>query len=284
MIFLRRRLLLFIVLIFLFVLLVYREHSRSLLATPPTSLFDKGVIFIYSPINRAMSYVGHFFTDGWNHYMASVGASKENENLRRELSAKDLQLFSLQEQLRSRGVEDKIKKGAYGLGLEGVSASIIAFDPYSVSKTAWISVGSGDGVKSDQPVMSEEGLVGRTLKVGEKSSQILLLNDSRFAVDVVDVPTRVRALVVGMDNRNVLKRYPMLTRLEYLNLGDEIHEGDLLITSGLSPIYPKGIPVGNIANVKTERDSLFQSAAVIPCVDLSKVDLVFVVTGGSGHE
>ncbi len=284
MIFLRRRLLFFTLLIFLFVILVYRERHHANSSSVETSFFDKGILFIYHPINRWMSRVEHFFNDGWHHYFELVGVTKENENLQKELSEKELKLLFLQEQLRSCIVENKLELKGDGLGLKGVNASIIAFDPYAISKTAWISAGSRDGIKANQPVMTEEGLVGRILKVGETSAQILLLNDTRFAVDVVDVTTRVRALVVGFNNRTNLKRYPILTRLEYLNLGDEIHEGDLLVTSGLGSLYPKGIPVGNIATVKTDKDSLFQSAAVIPSVDFSKVDLVFVVTGGEEHE
>lgn len=68
-----------------------------------------------------------------------------------------------------------------------------------------------------------------------------------------------------------------MTHLEFLQMGDAIHTGDLFITSGLNGIYPEGIPVGNVIKIEKTSDELAMQA-ILPLVDFGKLEQVFVVT------
>lgn len=277
MFFRRRSVLLVIITIVFVVLLNFRgdytpsSHEPGIL---PVGLLER----VYLPVHHLILGVTSRFSGIWNHYIDLVGKSRENEKLKEELDFKNLHILSLQERLREKSQGADFIKDMKSLGWEGVAANVIAYDPLSVSKTIWIDSGSNDGVAKDFPVMTQKGLVGRVVRVLPQTSQVLLLIDKRFTVDVLDEATRTRAMVVGLGDAPRLKRYPFMTQMEYLKLGDEINAGDLLMTSGLSDLYPRGIPVGYILEIAKDEENVFQSAAVIPSVDFAKIERVIVLT------
>lgn len=274
----KKRVLLFIILFLLFAVLLNLRQNRPLYSIPRVTLIEQIAVSLYVPIHKVINIVTDAVKQSWSNYFALIGAKKENQRLKEEISLKDLYIMTLKERLklqdRTRYLNHKINL----LGWDGVTGEVIGYDPYSESQTLWLSVGSKKGIKVDQPVITLEGLAGRVVKVLPESSQVLLMVDPRFAVDVIDESSRVRALVVGSGKKASLKRYPYLTHLEYLNLGDEVNQGDLLITSGLGGIYPRGIPVGNVTDAEKDRDDLFQTSAVLPVVDFNKLEELIILT------
>lgn len=271
-----RRVVLVFFLIGLLTYLINLRENRSVFATP--QLTQVGAFFgaVLIPIEKSLVAITSSLSGVWNGYFNLVGLRRDYEELKEKTALKDLFILSLKERVKNQEGLQYIEQEMDGLKIKGIPANVVAFDPYTSSQTVWISVGSTEGIKIDQPVMSLSGLVGRVVKVLAHSSQVLLITDPRFSVDVIDEQTRVRALVVGSGGGNALKRYPFMTHLEYLNLGDEINQGDSLITSGLGSIYPAGIPVGNVVQVQKGED-LFANSAVLPAVDISKLEQVFVI-------
>lgn len=276
---LRRRPVLAVLLIILLVVLFQLREDRLPSPERGGSYLDRGLVFVYTPIQKTMDKLTGFVSDTWSRYINLVGVKRENKRLREQLELQDLYILSLKERLKIHDRENLTKQKVQRRGWEGIPARVIAFDPYARSHTLWISAGSEQGVELDLPVITLEGLVGRVVKVFDQSSQVLLLVDSRFSVDVIDESTRVRALVVGSGRGAEVKRYPYLTHLEFLKLGDAIREGDLLITSGFSDLYPKGIPVGNVIRIQKDEGDLFQTSLVLPVVDFTKLDQAMVLTG-----
>ncbi|MBI4412068.1 MAG: rod shape-determining protein MreC [Deltaproteobacteria bacterium] len=265
-----------LILLFIILLNLRQDGSRKF---PPVHFIDRIIVSLYTPVQGIIDNTVDFIGNGWSGYFALVGVKKENQRLKDEIGLRELELLSLKERLRAQDREDYLAQKAGILGWEGVSARVIGYDPYAQSQTIWLSVGSSRGVAMDQPVLTVEGLVGRIVKVFPTSSQVLLLVDPHFSVDVIDEATRVRALVVGSGRGTELKRYPFLTHLEFLSLGDEIRKGDLLITSGFGEIYPAGIPVGKIIDVEQKENALFKSSGVLPLADFGKLEQVMILTG-----
>jgi len=274
---LKRRSVLLVLLIILLVIFFQLRQELSSAKLPVSTLFDRVLVSLFTPVQKGIDKFADLIGNSWSGYLNLIGVKKENNKLKEELAFKKLYILSLEERLRIERHEKLIEQKMDLLGWEGIPARVISFDPYAKSHTLWISAGSKQGIHLNRPVITLEGLVGRVVKVFDHSSQILLLVDSRFSVDVIDEETRVRALVVGSGKQAELRRYPYLTHLEFLNLGDEIYEGDLLVTSGLGPLYPKGIPVGNVIRIQKKENALFQTSVVLPVVDFSKLDQVMVL-------
>ncbi len=271
--FFKRRLLLLLFLLGSFLFLLHSSWKDS---WPVAGYIDRFLVRVYQPVASGLSSVSSFFKKGVSGYFFLVGVSKENSLLKEQLAALDQKILFLNEELKRIHQSQDTDRLTSSLG-DFIAADVISFDPLALSKTIWISAGYDKGVKVNQPVVASLGLVGRVVKVFPQTAQVLLLIDSRFSVDVLDENTRVKALVSGLGDTVELKRYPFLSQMEYLNLGDEIHPGDLLMTSGLSPIYPKGIPVGTVMDIKKGDNDLFQTALVLPKVDMGKLEQVRVL-------
>lgn len=276
----QRRTVLVLVLVCLFVIFLNLKPEESDPADKSLTVPERVLIALYSPVTRGFNIISDAFKSTFRNYLSLVGTRKENSRLKADLAWRQSEIASLQERLievRQRaGLQDLSQKISY----EGVTGRVVAYDPLAGSQSIWIDAGSEQGVALDQPVIAPEGLVGRVIKVTGNLSQVLLLADPHFAVDVVEQQSRVRALVVGLGrNAAEIPHPPLMSHLEYLRLGSELHRGDLLVTSGLSSLYPPGLPVGTVLTVETSGDgSFFKSSKVLPMVDFGKLETVLVLT------
>lgn len=246
--------------------------------------FGDIVVSLTEPVQNVFSSTYHFVGGLFSRYFWLVGVKDKNISLSETVAFQKAYIASLKERLKESNDISSLDDLVASWGLEGVHAKMLAYDPIVQSQTVWLSAGASDGIEVDQPVITQAGLAGRIIKVFSKTSQALLLVDANFAVDVIDQETRVRALVAGTGQTTQLSRYPLLTHLEFLRLGDEIHTGDLLVTSGINGIYPPSIPVGYVVKIadftdtgEKSTDSLYKSTVVMPVTDFSKLDRVMIL-------
>lgn len=283
----KRKFVLAIFLIVLLVALLNLQQNRPLFHSPHTTLLDAFLVYVYSPAQKGWLYATDSVKRGWSDYIWLVRVKDQNERFKKSLAVSQLEILSLKERLRIDSFDGTLHDRLKAIGLDGISARITAHDPYARSQTIWVSAGSAQGVEVDQPVMSLQGLVGRVIKVFGQSSQVLLLADPHFAVDVIEVSSRVRAVVVGSGKQVEVERYPLLSHVEFFNRGIELKGGELLITSGLGGIYPQGIPVGRIISDKKKKEFVSGEAPsllVSPAVDFSKLEMVMILTKGEEGE
>ncbi len=266
-----------LVLIGLFILLFNFTQGKNIVVLEELPFIDRVVMRVFGPVQNKVSHFFSGINHIWGKYLVLTDQTDEIARLQAELDLERTYVVTLKERQRVQTQEEVTGHNYEKLGLKGVFARVTGYDPLASSQAVWLSAGMSDGISVDNPVMTEKGLVGRIIKVFDHTSQVLLLVDSHFAVDVVDQETRVRALVSGMGNGIRLQKYPLLSHLEFLKLGEAIHVGDLLLTSGLNGIYPPGIPVGNVIKATREEDASF-TTAVLPVIDTSDLEQVFVVT------
>ena len=201
-----------------------------------------------------------------------------------ELAALRVDLIRLQEENRAiKSQKDIFSQNGLAEG-EGLPARVIGYDPIPAFRSLTIDQGSQHGLKPDQVVVSSGGVVGRVMRTGELSSQVLLVTDLNSSVDVVDARTRARGVLVGKKRDMGLKRERWMTEAEYVSASEEIVAGDLLLTSGLDGVFPKGLPVGIVASVKKDASGLFWQAEVQPYVELNKLEDVLVLAPKEGGE
>ena len=206
----------------------------------------------------------------WEGYVNLVGVARENEVLRerlRELEAErnraveiGLQNERLQLLLSFRGE----------LGGESIAARITGRGSTSLFQSFTLDRGENDGVRPGMAVVCADGVVGRIAQVSPNASHVLLITNHNSGVDAVIQRTRARGIVEGALEGGAVMKYVKRT--------EDIEIGDVVVTSGLDRIYPKGVRIGRIVEVTRKDYGLFQVATLVPSVDFSRLEEVLVVT------
>jgi rod shape-determining protein MreC len=149
---------------------------------------------------------------------------------------------------------------------------VIGVDPNPYLRYIAINVGAQHGVEKGYPVVGAgAGLVGRVAEVGPRTSKVQLLTDGDSSVAVLLQTSRGTGLVVGQPDSTL--------RMKYIPQGEEIEVGDVVLTSGLGGVMPKGLVVGEVTEIQGEDYELHQEAIVQPAVDFRRLELVLVITG-----
>lgn len=132
-----------------------------------------------------------------------------------------------------------------------------------------LNVGNEDNVIKNQAVIDMKGLVGKTINIGQKTCKVQLITDKNFAVSVK----------VGKEMLlSIFKpTYGKLGYLERVLKTIDVHEGDIIYTSGVSKIYPSDIPVAKITSIKNNPKKLFLDVNVEILADIDYLNYVFII-------
>ena len=156
--------------------------------------------------------------------------------------------------------------------LNTLAAQVIGVSPSNFERTVFIDRGSRAGVKKDMPVIAGDGLVGRVIRVGASTSEILLLIDRTSAVASRVVPSGETGLLEGDGSEN--------TKLELFNPDAKLGVGDRVVTSGYDRgLYPPGIPIGTVVSAPPAQSNLSRVVTIQPYVDFSSLDYVLLIIG-----
>ena len=150
-----------------------------------------------------------------------------------------------------------------------LSARVIGHDLLGQHSTLFIDKGSDDGVLPGQAVITPVGVVGTVLNSEKSFSQILTLTDRYSDIDAVIERSRARGILEGVS--------PTVCRLKYLQRTDDVQVGDLVLTTGLDHIFPKGFPIGKVTRVDKKDYGITQEVQVEPLVSTFDSEAVFVV-------
>jgi rod shape-determining protein MreC len=155
-----------------------------------------------------------------------------------------------------------------------VPAEIVARDSSTWWRTVSINRGKEDKVEGDMPVVTDEGLVGKTTTVGNSISVVLLVSDENCKVAANVEGTREQGIVSG---ERVTGGLTPLLNLNFLSKQANLKPGQKVYTSGVGGVFPSGIPIGAVKTFHMRE--LDGQAQLNPVVDLSHLEDVFVVTG-----
>jgi len=169
----------------------------------------------------------------------------------------------------------KLDAAARALPFKTVAAPVIARDPSGLLKTIVIGAGTDQGVRVDQVVLSEQGVVGRVSEAGSNYAKIVLVTDSGSSVSALVQTSRASGIVRG--------QYGDTLVMEWILQSDPVKPGDVVVTAGLGlgtelrSLYPKGLVIGTVVDVTKAEVSAYQRAVVAPAVDLRKLENVLVI-------
>ena len=205
--------------------------------------------------------------------MGLAGLRFENQVLREQNLRLFLELMELREarleNVRLYGLLDFKTRGVAAEGF--IAGRVIARDPDRIANTILIDVGRKDGVRDRMPVLTADGLVGRVLDVHEGTAVVQLLLDRNCRVSaVVQQSGRAQGIVVYENG---------IFYLKYVSIRFAIQEGDIVVSSGLGGIFPKGLFVGRVSELREGERGLFREIILEAGVNFANLEEVFVLKG-----
>ncbi len=199
----------------------------------------------------------------------TVTLRAENQRLRRSNIQLADEVYQLREarleNIRLRRKLEFKERSSYDL----VAARVVGQSIDAVRNTITLNVGKNNGVREQMPIVSESGLVGRVVLTSDNYSigQVLLNMDFRTSAKVER--SRIDGIV----------QWDGSTHLRLSNVAKtlDVNEGDVIVTSEYSNIFPPGIFIGIVSRVQNIPGSITKDIRVQPGVDFSRLEEVFVM-------
>lgn len=209
----------------------------------------------------------------WQNTVSSIyeyrAIKLENEILRERLALLSFENSLMEEAViennRLRNLLDFKRKSSFDL----IPASLISRNYQGFSHVFFINVGESEGVTSNMPVVSSEGLIGKISFPVNNGSLVQALDDLNFRVSATIQRSRVKGIIKPDINSNL--------RLDYVPVISDVVEGDVVLTSGISDIFPGGIEIGYVSEIDTIKTEHFKVIHIEPSVDLMNVEEAFVI-------
>ena len=148
-------------------------------------------------------------------------------------------------------------------------SELVGVDASPWFRSALVDRGQVDGVRAGMPVISEQGLVGLVRATSTTAARTMLVVDRQSAIDGTVQRSRTRGLVRGRGTDQL--------EFEFVARGHDVEVGDLVMTSGLGGVYPKGLRMGEVVEILDPGSQLMQTALIEPAVDFGRLEQVFVM-------
>lgn len=244
--------------------------SAQVVTKSGVSVLEGAVFGAFAELQRATSWTVGGLDGVWEGYLDLRGIRDENLQLRKQVA--DLEIRLQEERARARRGErlELLLDLSSALPQTTMAADVIAADATAWFRTVTINRGWRDGVVKDHAVLSPAGVVGRVIdQPAPHASKIQLIIDRNAAIGTLIERSRAGGVAVGDENGHGL-------RLEYVPPAADIKLGDMVVTSGLDGIYPKGYVVGQVDRVERDGNG-YSFIGVKPAVDFSALEEVLVV-------
>jgi rod shape-determining protein MreC len=232
------------------------------------SLLEDTLLTLFSPFLRSASSVTSGFASTWHRYVGLRGVEQENRRLRARVGTLTLDAREAEEARheaeRLRALLDLRDTAHPG----SIAARVIARGGAGSARTLVVDRGSSAGVARQQAVITPRGAVGRVVEAAPGVAKVLSLVDPNSGVAAIVQRTRVQGVLVG-EGENTC-------RLEFVSDNAPVEVGDVVVTSGLDAIFPKGILLGVISEVG-EAQGLTRYVQVRPEVDPHRLEEVLVL-------
>ena len=276
----RRAVLAALVALSLFLLTAYFGEANG----GPLHAVQRTAMEVLAPIQEGANRALKPFRDLFGWFGDTLDAKEERDRAMAERNALRKQLADVTLQKREleqlKGLDQINTTGGLD-DYEPVTARMIARSPSSWYQTFQINKGSSDGVRVNQPVVNDAGLVGKIKEVSDGNAVVMLLTDPEFGVSARSLdsgePGSVSPAVGSAGD----------LRFELVPNAKEVRRGERIITAGtstsakvsdLTSLYPPGIPIGTVNRIETGEGELDRVIHVKPAAELRKLDIVEVLT------
>jgi len=237
------------------------------------SYIENTVNKLVMPIQNGLVYLKNKIAGNNNFFENIDNLKQENKELKEQQKALELKLSELEvikaenETLRAyANLTDKYTE------YKTVPAYIISKDISNLSSTFVINAGTNDGVYSNMAVISADGIVGHTISVTAETAKVQPIIDPSSSVSGVMNISHDNLMVKGLVNETI--------KLKAVYIGAEANLvlNDVVQTSGLGGIYPKGLKIGTLKEIVESENITERYAIIETAVDFSKLETVLVIT------
>ena len=223
---------------------------------------------IFSEVQRGLSAGVSGALRVWSGYVGLRNLKSENETLKRQLAAAEVAGQEQRAQVdRVRGLQQLLELRDRS-NLQTTAAEIIGAAATPDFRTVTIDKGTRDGLRPDMSVIAPAGVVGRIVVPSARAAKVQLLIDRNAAAGAIVERSRAQGVIVGRGDERL--------RMEYVSEVFDVVAGDLVVTSGIDGIYPKGFAIGRVETVE-KSGSAYKRITVKPAVDFSSLENVLVV-------
>lgn len=242
----------------------------SSIGNPNAGVFSDTFGIILKPFQSFSTFVSNCFE------YADNAEKYKNENLilkeqliTADKNAKDYSKLAAENE-KLRAMLD-LKENSTDINL--VASSVIAVDTENWTRILKLDKGLSDGIKKNDAVITESGLVGYVSDVGRSWAEVVTIIDSTSSVGAKLEKNDEYCIVNG----DVKLSEKQLCSMKYVTLDVSLSHGDKIITSGEGGIYPEGIVIGRISEINENADGMSQDAVVEPAVNFKELNDVFVM-------
>ena len=259
-----------IVVIILLVVLIVTAGENNMSGT------ESFVGSVFSPVQRALYSATDAIGDFFERMFAGSDLQTENLELKARVAELEGQLADYNEiKAENDRLSALLNFDSTALGLESVTARVIGKAPGHWFNIFIIDAGLAQGIKVNMPVINGDGLVGRVVDVGAGFSRVMAIIDSSSGVDGIVERTRDYGILTGLAGSGDEEAQ---LEMGNLPLDADLMPGDTVITSGLAGIFPKGIAIGEVTEVRPSKDGMRNQAVVTPWVDFGHLEEVRIIT------
>jgi len=234
------------------------------------SFLRKIVMETVSPVQEVLSVSIQSVKDSWLRYILLVGIEDENRNLKKKINDLKAVLVSYQEGYREAQRLKKLLSISDNNNYRFIAARVIGREQAALSRTVMINKGSSDGLKNGMPVIAPPGLIGRLVDVSLNVSRVLLFIDENSNIDAIVQRNRTQGIISGAGSGGMI--------LKYISKTQDVKEGDVIVSSGMGGVFPKGWLIGQVIYVDRQDASLFLKIKVAPYVDFSKLEELLILS------
>ncbi len=246
------------------------------LAEPPDSgrvtMLRSWTAFVFAPLERSSHATGSGVRHLWANYIDLRHTREQNLALRDEVARlREEQVSFAEDAAEGRRLQSLLAFKQQYIA-KTVAAEVIGTSGSDRSHVLWINKGSADGLAPEQAVITPDGVVGKLRDVMSHTAQVLLLNDSNSGAGVFLATTRMRGILRGTADGEVV--------INNLTPDDRIKAGEHVITSGGDQVFPRGLPVGAISSVALDpAHPPYTMIHIQPAANLRRLEEVLVITG-----
>lgn len=240
-----------------------------------TGNLDNAFAFLRSPVATVMEWTAGR-VDRFAEAFAGPRDLQTAQARIADLEARNAELERLNAELLNRQSDyqlyvEMFNRASQAPQFERVTAAVIGRDTSPVFRSIIIDRGTEAGVLPGMPVESARGLVGQVYRASPRAAQVLLITDNISSIAARLSASRATGIVFGSGSSGPLS-------MDWIDQEAQLEVGDVVLTSGLGGQFPADLVIGRVVAFERNEADLFQNATVQPAVDISDLEIVFVLT------
>ena len=239
------------------------------------SYIRSALVTVSMPFRWTFTKIGEGLSGFSMYFRTLEDLQNENAELRAELEGYKNLVYDAE----LIGEENDFLSSYLGIKEEHVDllfedATVIGRESTNYRTVFTLSKGTLHGIEVNMPIITEDGLVGHITEVGATWSKAVLLTETASAVGGYIE----RSGVLGVVEGTYELRSEGICRMVYIEPDSDIRVGDKVISSGIGGVYPRGLTIGKITEIKMDEASRTLTATIEPAADLDSLSKLMIIT------